>query len=276
MENKNKQEKNVGAFSENAKKTENKSSKIKLIISRIILFIMPLVLLPASIAVLLVVGPLLPNDWGSIYIGVIIILCVFSIHGYIYGLFVAQSEKRKKIFALYNPAVSTIVFYMTKIFDRYLSYYVAMFAVIAFWTLVPIWRYNYNHNSENNEEASSKDEPGKIAKKLLYLFSIFFISIFLRNLIFSDSIDSLIAYAILVTLFFVLFPLASFFYSKAFLKNNRDKWLKSVICPAVLALSYLILYFRVDKTYIIALILFVWCEIWSLIGMKGSQKNKNK
>ena len=121
----------------------------------------------------------------------------------------------------------------------------------------------------------------KKAKKLLYLFSVFFISIFVQVIFFQilafyNLVNLITWITIMILLFLVLFPLAAFFYSKAFIPRNNKKWLKSVICPAVLALSYLILYFREDETYGIALILFAWCEIWSLIGMKGSQKNKNK
>jgi glucan phosphoethanolaminetransferase (alkaline phosphatase superfamily) len=112
----------------------------------------------------------------------------------------------------------------------------------------------------------------KMVKSLAYLLSIFFISVFFQLVLWRTGL--FMGLTLLLILFIILMPLASFFYSKSFIARNNKKWLKSVICPIVLAISYLVLYFREDETYVFALILFVWCEIWSLIGLRGLKSSK--
>jgi hypothetical protein len=145
---------------------------------------------------------------------------------------------------------------------------------LLIWTFVPLGIYNHNHNSETDEEAPSVDKAWKAIKIILYLFVTYFISALLQRIAFSNSIDIFVGYAILLILFFVLFPLASFFYSKIFISKSVNKWLRLVICPIFLVMSYVFSFlgnnsFSIpdNKTFLISLTLFVWCEIWSLIGI---------
>jgi hypothetical protein len=106
-------------------------------------------------------------------------------------------------------------------------------------------------------------------KKIAYLFSIFFISVFFQLVLWKAGL--IMGVISLLTLFIILMPLASFLYSKKFIPKNKDKWFKSLVCPLVLAMSYFVLYLREDETYVFALVLFAWCEIWSLIGLRETK-----
>ena len=126
MDNKNKQEENVETFSDNIEKKKEKSAKVKRIIGLIIRIITPWLLLPVLILVLLAIRPILfsKNDtgYGNIAIFLLFVfIAFFPFYGLIYGIFIAKSEKRKYLFALYNPAVSTLIFYIIKIFYRFIN-----------------------------------------------------------------------------------------------------------------------------------------------------------
>ena len=273
MNNKNKQEENIGAFFDHIEKKKEKSAKIRRIIGRIMRLIIPFFLVPLLMLFGAIVSPIFSSgDIGRIGIAVALAFIVFfPLYSLIYGIFATINEKGKYRFALYNSVVSTMQFLILDGFDlNAMQYYIGILFTILFWTLIPIWIYNNNHNN-GNEESLIIDSLGKLGKSLLYLCAAFLVSIYLQNLMFSDSLDISFAYTIIIMLFFILFPLASFFYSKKFIPKNTKKLFKSVICPAVLATSYLIACYRVNATYLITLVLFVWCEIWSLIGLKAKK-----
>ncbi len=261
----------------NVDKKKEKSAKVKRTIKLVMQFIIPFFLLPFLMLFGVVISPIFPsNDIGGIGIALVLVFFIFfPLYGFIYGIFVAINEKGEFRFAIYNSVVSTMQFFILGDFDLYaMQYYIGIFFTILFWTLIPIWIYNNNHNN-GNEESLIIDSLGKMGKSLLYLCAAFLVSIYLQNLMFSDSVDISFAYTIIIMLFFILFPLASFFYSKKFIPKNTKKLFKSVICPAVLATSYLIACYRVNATYLITLVLFVWCETWSLIGLRAKKSDND-
>ena len=95
------------------------------------------------------------------------------------------------------------------------------------------------------------------------------------------NIDS-IYYLLSRVIMFNLMPYGTFFYAKIFVSNDKNKVIKgldSLVCPAVMMLSYSILFnFDNSDAYIFAGIIFVWYGIWSLLGLLklGSLKLKLK
>ena len=263
MNNKSKQEEKTEAYMENRK--EKSALKIR-IVGRIIRLIIPIFFpfLYAIIGnVILYCLPALKDDFGVI-INIFCIVIFVPIYCIVYGYSVAKNEKRKYIFALYNPMASCWFYFL----DWNNSFYFFSLVWISFWTFVPIWISNQKHEGEGIE-SSSIYKMWKAIKKILYLFVIFFISSFFQSLAFSKSVDSFWGSIILLLLYFVLFPVASFYYSKVFVSTNEKKWIMSVICPVFLVISFNF-GFPKNETFVLSLALFVWCEVWSLIGLNQS------
>lgn len=79
------------------------------------------------------------------------------------------------------------------------------------------------------------------------------------------------------TAFFIVWaiiylPLTSFFYSKKYLKDGKRSIPYTLIHSFSLAFSYLMFYDPNIETYCFALILFVWCEVWALLGLIRKEK----
>lgn len=154
MDNQNKQEEKIGTFFDIIEKKKNNSFKKRRIISRIIRLIISLIFpfiyaVIANIVAYLV--PSLLDDFG-IVINVLCILILVPIYCIIYGISVVRNEKRKYLFALYNPIVSCWFLFL----DWSWSFAFFSYGWLLFWTLVPIWKYNYDHNPENHGEQSNE------------------------------------------------------------------------------------------------------------------------
>ncbi len=81
-----------------------------------------------------------------------------------------------------------------------------------------------------------------------------------------------------VAIWFLLFmPISSFQYSKRVLRNCKNRIVYTLLHSLSICLSYLLLFFMEGETYFIALGVFIWCEIWGLLGLIGKRdKNKNE
>ena len=88
--------------------------------------------------------------------------------------------------------------------------------------------------------------------------------------------DLLLVVAIILIGFFIVYPSISFVYSKKLLSNGKHRILQSILCPITFALSYVSLLFMEDETYLYALVIFVWCELWSLLGLIKRKKGKEE
>jgi p-aminobenzoyl-glutamate transporter AbgT len=123
---------------------------------RIVLLIIPFFSLLYALLFTLIISPILSNSClGGVVIALyLVFLLFFPLYGWIYGTFVARNEENKYFFALYNPAVSTLVFYIFKFFNRDMWQYVVMFCWIAFWTLIPVWRCE--NRQEDDKEHSNQ------------------------------------------------------------------------------------------------------------------------
>ena len=67
-------------------------------------------------------------------------------------------------------------------------------------------------------------------------------------------------------------PFTSFFYSKKFLKEGRRSMPYTLIHSFSLTFSYLMFYFTETEAYGMAVLLFLWCEVWALLGLIRKQK----
>jgi hypothetical protein len=91
---------------------------------------------------------------------------LFPASCFFYGISVAKNEKRKVFFALYYPVVSLVSWLQAGALFGILAepiarnLYLLSYVIIAFFffTLLPVWIYNYKHKSKANKEASREGE----------------------------------------------------------------------------------------------------------------------
>ena len=75
----------------------------------------------------------------------------------------------------------------------------------------------------------------------------------------------------------IIVPAMCLVYSKRCLSGERFRVLFTLYQSLLISLPYLILFFRDNETFLYSFILFVWCELWSLLGLiKFKRKIKNK
>jgi len=114
-------------------------------------------------------------------------------------------------------------------------------------------------------------------KKIGYLVLILSLSVIIQFFTFFVlAQDLLLVVAIILIGFFIVYPSISFVYSKKLLSNGKHRILQSILCPITFALSYVSLLFMEDETYLYALVIFVWCELWSLLGLIKRKKGKEE
>lgn len=75
----------------------------------------------------------------------------------------------------------------------------------------------------------------------------------------------------------IIVPAICLVYSKRYLSGERFSFLFTLYQSLFISLPYLILFFKDNETFLYSSILFVWCELWSLLGLiKFKRKIKNK
>ena len=81
---------------------------------------------------------------------------------------------------------------------------------------------------------------------------------------------------ILLSWFLILIPRISFFYGNRVIKNSNHKLIFSLINSFFIALSYAVPLLNESETYIFALVILIWSEIWCVRGIYlPEKKNKN-
>ena len=148
MDNKNKQEENVETFSENVDIKKEKSAKTRKIIGRILRLIIPPFfpfLFSFAGSILMCLIPKLKNDDFGIGSLIILALVFVPVYCIIYGRSVAKNEEKKYFYALYNSIVSFWYYFLGGLYPMI----IIAFGWFIFWTSVPIWIYNYNHDPDN-------------------------------------------------------------------------------------------------------------------------------
>ena len=114
-------------------------------------------------------------------------------------------------------------------------------------------------------------------KKICYLVLILSLSVIIHFFTFFVlAQDLLLVVAIILIGFFIVYPSISFVYSKKLLSNGKHRILQSILCPTAFTLSYVSLLFMEDETYLYALVVFAWCELWSLLGLIKRKKDKEE
>ena len=85
-----------------------------------------------------------------------------------------------------------------------------------------------------------------------------------------------IGITILFSWFLILIPRISFFYGNRVIKNSNHKLIFSLINSFFIALSYAVPLLNESETYIFALVILIWAEIWCVRGIYlPEKKNKN-
>ena len=80
---------------------------------------------------------------------------------------------------------------------------------------------------------------------------------------------------VLAVWFLLFMPISSFLYSKRVLRNCKNRIVYTLLHSLSICLSYLLLLFMEAETYFFALGIFIWCEIWGLLGLIG-KRDKSK
>ena len=75
----------------------------------------------------------------------------------------------------------------------------------------------------------------------------------------------------------IIVPAMCLVYSKRCLSEERFRVIFTFYQSLLISLPYLILFVNDNETFLYSFILFVWCELWSLLGLvKFKRKIKNK
>ena len=75
----------------------------------------------------------------------------------------------------------------------------------------------------------------------------------------------------------IIVPAMCLVYSKRCLSGERFRVLFTLYQSLIIPLPYLILFINETETFLYSFILFVWCELWALLGLiKFKRKIKNK
>ena len=113
-------------------------------------------------------------------------------------------------------------------------------------------------------------------KKLVYLSLTSMLAAILQHLALLDLLDLIWGIAILCIGFFVVHPLLSFTYSKILISNGHYRLLQSCLYPITSTLVYVISFKNGFPNFLYPIILFAWCELWSLLGLIKRKKDKEE
>ena len=71
-------------------------------------------------------------------------------------------------------------------------------------------------------------------------------------------------------------PTMCFLYSKRCLLKQRFRFLFTLYQSVLITLPYFILFSKDNETIVYSIILFVWCELWALLGLVKFKREKTK
>lgn len=143
-----------------------------------------------------------------------------------------------------------------------------------------IFRYHYNTEINEKQEEYLKEirkndiilsaeilifVKGGLLLKFIYPLISFLISVGMQSVL-PCLEDSTVLFIFWVILYL---PFTSFFYSKKFLKEGKRSIPYTLIHSFSLSFSYLM--FETDSRGV-ALLLFLWCEVWALLGLIRKQR----
>ena len=111
--------------------------------------------------------------------------------------------------------------------------------------------------------------------KIIYPIISFAVSILIQLGVFlpNDEAFLILAYFLLFAWVLLFIPISSFCYSKKVLKKDRGRYLYTLLYSLTISLSYLVLFFMDGESYLYALGIFAWSEIWALLGLIRKRPN---
>ena len=74
----------------------------------------------------------------------------------------------------------------------------------------------------------------------------------------------------------IVIPTMCIVYSRRYLSGQRLGFLFTIYHSLLITFPYLIWFLGVNKTIVYSFILFVWCEIWGLIGLINIKLKRKK
>ena len=83
----------------------------------------------------------------------------------------------------------------------------------------------------------------------------------------SGFIGAIISLILILICFVLIPPVVGFLYAKCFLKNQKKRFPFTLYQSFMMTLPYLILFWQDNETIVYAAVIFVWCELWSLLGL---------
>ena len=104
--------------------------------------------------------------------------------------------------------------------------------------------------------------------KFIYPLVSFILSVGVQTIALCSEYDAVL----FVFWAIVYLPFSSFFYSKKFLRGGKRSIPYTLIHSFALSFSYVIFYFSEEDIYGAVLLLFLWCEVWALLGLIRKQK----
>ena len=112
--------------------------------------------------------------------------------------------------------------------------------------------------------------------KLFYIILSFTVSVIMELVIYlPQKMDYLLLVGLFLFSWLLLFiPVSSFVYSKKILINSNKNIPNTLLYSFVISLSYLVLFFKEGESYLYALGIFAWCELWALLGLIGKRTDK--
>lgn len=104
--------------------------------------------------------------------------------------------------------------------------------------------------------------------KFIYpLFSFLLSVVFQLLFLFLDESALIFVIWVMIDL-----PCSSFLYSKKFLKDGKRSIPYTLVHSFLLTFSYLLFCSPGIESFGTALVLFLWCEVWALLGLIRKQK----
>ena len=107
--------------------------------------------------------------------------------------------------------------------------------------------------------------------KILFPLASFALS-FVFQLGFASGEPDAEAKLIFLFWFAAYLPAVSFFYARKFLPGGLMQLSRTLVHSFLLALSFFLFHFS-REGLLTALVIFVWCELWALLGLLRKQKS---
>ena len=83
----------------------------------------------------------------------------------------------------------------------------------------------------------------------------------------SGFVGAIVSLLLIIVCLAIVPPIVCFVYAKRFLVDQKIRFLFTLYQSFLITLPYLILFFESDKTPAYAFVMFVWSELWSLLGL---------